>query len=313
MRTTTHLGLTVWDNVNDVFSSSQLAANWDAIDADYTRARPANQIQVVSALSSVTSPVEGTLAYLSAADSGFGAGTIVRFTASAWRPVPGVELLAAVPTSGNFAGRMVLLSSASGSFSQWSLIRYDGTAWKLTNYTYELLSAVPVSGNYAGRLVLLTAASSPFSAFDLIRYDGSNWAKIGPQPIPPATELLTYTISTDLTTTNTVSPGDTLTTFSATTFENVKYYFEISIPWYSHSVSLGHARILLRESTTTVASLDIPTDFTANTPRSFAAKIPFIPTAASHTYALTLMTLTAGTFSIFGSTHSNATVRVVKA
>lgn len=313
MRTTTHLGLTVWDNNNDPFNSTQLAANWDAIDADYTRTRPANMVQVVTTLASVPSPVEGTLAYLSAADSGFNAGTVVRRTSSAWRPVPGVEVFAAVPSSGNFAGRIVLLNTAASGFAQWSLIRYDGSAWALLNSTFELLSAVPVTGNFAGRLVMLTSASAPFSAFQLIRYDGSAWALVGPQPIPPATELLTYTIGTDLTTTNTASPGDTLTTFSPTTFENVKYYLDVSIPWLSHSVTQGGGRIFLRESTTTIASLDIPTEFNATSPSSFYGKMPFIPSAGSHTYLLTLMTLTAGTLSIFGSTHSNANVRVVKA
>lgn len=313
MRTTPHLGLTVWDSNNDTFDSTQLAANWDAIDADYTRTRPANEVQVVTTLASVPSPGEGTLAYLSAADSGFAAGTIVRYTSSAWYPVAGVEKLSTVPVSGNFAGRLVLLSSASGSFSQWSLIRYDGSIWALANYTYEILSTVPSSGNFAGRLVLLTTTNGGFNAFDLIRYDGSNWAKIGPQPIPPATELQTYVVSTDITTTNTVSPGDTITTFSSTTFENVKYYFDISIPWLSHSISQGGGRILLRESTTTIASVDIPTDNTATAPSNFGAKLAFLPSAGSHTYYIAWMTLAVGTFSIFGSSHGQANFRIIKA
>ena len=312
MRTTTHLGLTVWDSNNDTFDSTQLASNWDKIDADYTRTRPANQVQVVTTLASVPSPVEGTLAYLSAADSGFAAGTIMRYTASTWKPVPGVELFAALPTSGNFAGRIVLLTAAASGFSQWSLVRYDGSAWALLNHTYTLSATVPGSPS-AGDLVMLTAAASGFNAYDLIRYNGTSWAKVGPQAIPPATELLTYSIATDLTTTNTVSPGDTLTTFSATTFENVKYYFEVSIPWLSHTVTQGGGRILLREGSTTIASLDIPTSNTASAPTNFTGKASFIPTAASHTYLLTLMTLTAGTLEIFGLTHGAGTVRVVKA
>lgn len=312
MRTTPHLGLTVWDNNNDAFESAQLAANWDAIDADYTRTRPANMVQVVTTLASVPSPVEGTLAYLSAADSGFAAGTVMRYTAAAWRPVPGVEVLAAVPASGNFAGRIVLLSALSGGFSAWSLIRYDGAAWALLNYTYTISATLPGSPT-AGQLVMLSAAASGFNAYDLVRYDGSAWAKVGPQAVPPATELLTYSIATDLTTSNAVSPGDTLNTFTATTFENVKYYFEVNIPWMSHTISQGGARILLRESVTTIASLDIPTPNTATAPANFSGKASFIPTAASHTYALTLMTLAAGTFEIFGLTHGAATVRVIKA
>ena len=312
MRTTPNLGLTVWDSNNDGFSSSQLAANWDAIDADYTRTRPANKVQTVATLASVPSPAEGTLAYLTAADSGFAAGTLMRYTAATWKPVPGVELFTAVPTSGNFAGRIVLLSAAASGFSQWSLIRYDGSAWALLNHTYTLSATIPGSPS-AGDLVMLTAAVSGFNAYDLIRYNGTSWSKVGPQAIPPATELLTYSIASDLTTTNTVSPGDTINTFTSTAFENVKYYFEVSIPWASHTITQGGARILLRESTTTIASLDIPTPNTANAPVNFHGKVSFIPTAANHTYALTLMTLVAGTFEIFGLTHGPATIRVVKA
>lgn len=312
MRTTPNLGLTVWDNNNDAFDSTQLAANWDAIDADYTRTRPADKVQTVATLASVPTPTEGTLAYLTAADSGFAAGTLMRYVSSTWKPVSAVEVLSAEPSSGNFAGRIVLLSVASGGFSQWSLIRYDGAAWSLLNHTYTLSATVPGTPA-AGDLVMLTAADGGYSAYDLIRYNGSSWSKVGPQAVPPATELLTYSIATDATTSNTVSPGDTLNSFIATTFENVKYYFEVSIPWLSHTVTQGGGRILLRESTSTIASLDIPTANTANAPTNFVGRASFIPTAGSHTYDLTLMTLTAGTFEIFGATHGAALVRVVKA
>lgn len=312
MRTTTHLGLTVWDNNNDTFDSAQLAANWDAIDADYTRARPTNQAQVVTTVASIPSPVEGTLAYLSAADSGFGAGTLLRRTSSAWYPVSGVEKFSTVPASGNFAGRLVLLTAASGGFSQWSLIRYDGSSWSLTNHTYDLLATLPGSPT-AGQLVMLIATTGGFNAYDLVRYDGSSWSKIGPQPIPPATEILTYSIATDATTSNTVAPGDTLNSFTAQTFENVKYYFEVTIPWLSHSVTQGSGRFLLMESTTTVASLDVPTANTAAAPTNFSGKASFIPTAGNHTYTLEWLSLTTGTFTVWGATHGAGIVRVVKA
>lgn len=312
MRTTPNLGLTVWDNNNDGFDSSQLAANWDAIDADYTRTRPASMVQVVATLASVPSPVEGTLAYLSAADSGFAAGTLMRFTSSTWKAVPGVELFSALPVSGNFAGRIVLLTLAAGAFPQWSLIRWDGSAWALLNHTYTLSATVPGSPS-AGDLVMLTAADGGFSAYDLIRYSGSAWAKVGPQAIPPATEIISYVINTDATTSNTVSPGDSLATFSPETFENTKYYFEVNIPWLSHSVTQGGGRLLLREGSTTIASLDVPTPNTANAPISYTSKISFVPTAGSHTYSLYWMTLTAGILTIFGATHTNALVRVIKA
>ena len=67
---------------------------------------------------------------LSAADSGFGAWSLIRYDGSAWRVV-GYEILPAVPSASNFAGRLVILSSASGGFNAWDLIRYDGTAWSI--------------------------------------------------------------------------------------------------------------------------------------------------------------------------------------
>lgn len=313
MRTTPHLGLTVWDNNNDTFNSAQLAANWDAIDADYTRTRPASMIQVVTTLASVPSPVEGTLAYLSAADSGYAAGTLMRRTAGAWKPVTGVEVFASVPSSGNFAGRIVLLNTASGGFAQWSLIQYTGSAWQLLNHTYEILATVPSSGNFAGRMVLLTTADSGFSPYDLIRYTGSTWGKIGPQATPPGTELLNYVISADASTTNTAAPGDIVNTFAPQTFENVKYYFEVSLPWISHTVTQGAGQILLMEASSVIAQLTIPTPDTAAAPTSFFAKVPFIPTAASHIYTLNLLTPNTGTFTIWGLSQSEGVVRVVKA
>jgi hypothetical protein len=255
---------------------------------------------------------EGRLAYLSAADSGFAAGTLIKYVAGSYRPVAGVELLAAVPTLGNFAGRMVLLTAASGTFAQWSLIKYDGTAWTLANYTYELLSAVPVTANFAGRMVMLTAANGGFAAYDLIRYNGTTWAKIGPQPIPPATELTYFAQATDLTTTNTVSPGDVITTFGATTFEAVKYYAHIMIPRLTLSVA-GNVDFLLQEATTTVGTILRKSIYTGGNYGEVNLLMPFTPTAASHTYNIKWYISTAGTATIQATGLAPAIFRIIKA
>jgi hypothetical protein len=315
MRTTTNLALTVWDSNSDTFDHTALAANWDKIDADYTRTRPANQVEVRTTVPA-SSNFEGRLVYLSAADSGFGAGTIIRFTGGSFRPVPGVELLAAVPTLGNFAGRIVLLTVASGSFAQWSLIRYDGTSWALANFTYELLSAVPSSGNFAGRLVMLTTANGGFNAYDLIRYNGSTWARIGPDPVYPGTELAYLSQTTSITTTNTVSPGDTIGTFSAATYENVKYYFDVYIPLFSHTVANASGGILLRESGSTVGSeirIYGSSSLAGGPVTGFNYKVPFTPTAGSHTYSVTWYMLTAGTATMGLTGLSPALFRIIKA
>lgn len=88
-----------------------------------------------------------------------------------------VQTLAAVPSTGNFAGRLVMLSAVNGGFPAWQLIRYDGSAWRAIGY--EILPAVPSVGNFGGRIVMLSAANGGFNAWDMIRYDGAVWDRIG--------------------------------------------------------------------------------------------------------------------------------------
>jgi hypothetical protein len=88
-----------------------------------------------------------------------------------------IQTLAAVPLSGNFAGRLVMLSATNGGFPAWQLIRFDGSAWRPIGY--EILPAVPTLGNFAGRVVVLSLAGSGFNAWDMIKYDGSTWNIVG--------------------------------------------------------------------------------------------------------------------------------------
>jgi hypothetical protein len=85
---------------------------------------------------------------------------------------------AVVPTSGNFAGRLVMLTASDSGFAAWTIIRYDGSAWRAVG-PFEILPAVPTAGNYAGRIVILSAADSGFSAWSVIRYDGAAWGVVG--------------------------------------------------------------------------------------------------------------------------------------
>lgn len=130
MARTTAKGFFVWDLTTDAFNHTQLAANWDLVDA---------QLDV---------------------------------------PPKQVEILATVPTSGNFAGRLVMLSAAVSGFPAWTLIRYDGSAWRAVG-PLEILPTVPTSGNYAGRVIILSAADSGFDAWSVIRYNGTTWATVG--------------------------------------------------------------------------------------------------------------------------------------
>lgn len=133
MRTTTYAGLTVWDLTTDAFSHTQLATNWDTIDSylvgiDKTTKQPKN-VSMVSSLPGT--PASGDMCMLTSAAGGFAAWTILRYDGSQWRPVGPLEILSAVPVSGNFAGRLVILSASSGGFDAWSVIRYDGSAWAI--------------------------------------------------------------------------------------------------------------------------------------------------------------------------------------
>lgn len=92
-------------------------------------------------------------------------------------PTSSLQTLATVPTTGNFAGRLVMLSAADSGFSAWTVVRYDGSAWRALGY--EVLPAVPSSSNFGGRLVVLSAANGGFNAWDVIRYDGSTWNIVG--------------------------------------------------------------------------------------------------------------------------------------
>lgn len=312
MLTTTNLGLTVWNNPSDTWNSAQLAANWLAIDADYNRTRPTDRAEVLATLPG-SGNFNGRLVYLSAANGGFTAGTLVRYQGAAWGAVGPQEVQSSVPATGNYAGRLVLLSAASSGFEAWTLIRYDGATWAPANRSFELSATVPVTGNFAGRVVMLTGADSGFLAYDLIRYSGSAWAKIGPAAIPPATELAYHSRTTDLTTTNAVSPGDTITTFSAATFENVKYYLEIDIPIIFHTVAAGQVNFLLREGAATVGTImSYFNSPTAAAKQQARFRMPFTPTAASHTYLVTWYITTAGTATIQTTGSNPATFRIIK-
>jgi len=128
MRNTTNLGLTVWDADNDLFNKTQLAANWDAIDAAITTLPKG--VETLASLP-VTGLFAGRVVMLSAAASGFPAWTLVRYDGSAWRNAGHIEILAAVPSLSNYAGRVVMLSAADSGFSAWDVIRYNGSSWSL--------------------------------------------------------------------------------------------------------------------------------------------------------------------------------------
>lgn len=96
---------------------------------------------------------------------------------AALRVAKQVQIVATVPTTGNFAGRVVMLSADDGGFKAWDLLRYDGSSWAAIGGV-EIMSSLPGTGNYAGRCVLLTTSSGAIPAYTLHLYNGSAWRPI---------------------------------------------------------------------------------------------------------------------------------------
>lgn len=88
------------------------------------------------------------------------------------------ETLSALPSSGNFAGRLVMLNTANAGFPAWTLVRYNGSAWQNAG-AIEVLPTVPTLSNYSGRIVVLSADDSGFLAWEVIRYNGTTWEPVG--------------------------------------------------------------------------------------------------------------------------------------
>jgi len=315
-RTTTNLGLKVWDLPSDGFSPTDLAFNWDAIDADYSRARSANQVEILATVP-VTSLFTGRLVYLNAADGGFEAHTLIRYSGSNWKAVGPFESKAALPVANLYAGRLVFLTSADGGFAANSLVYYNGASWSLINGGITVNATVPVTGLYSGRMVVLSAADGGFLAWDVIRYNGSTWSLIGPQPtaaVPAGTEKAYVAVTTDSTTTTTaIASGTTIASFGAITYEATKYYLDISIPRVKHTIADTTVSFGLYEAATPIGG-EIKFD-TYNAARHINAhvKIPFTPTAASHTYTVQWCGGTAGTGTITATSLAPAIFRIFKA
>jgi len=83
------------------------------------------------------------------------------------------ETLGSLPSTGNFAGRLVMLNTASNGFPAWTMVRYDGSAWRNAG-SIEVLPALPTLSNYAGRVIVLSANDSGFLAWETLLYNGTD-------------------------------------------------------------------------------------------------------------------------------------------
>ena len=98
--------------------------------------------------------------------------------AKIWTAMQQIEILSAVPTSGNFAGRLVMLNASSQGFPAWIVIRFNGSTWASVG-TVEVQSFLPDANNFSGRLILLSAPYADNDPWTLHVYDGSGWRGVG--------------------------------------------------------------------------------------------------------------------------------------
>jgi hypothetical protein len=194
--TTPNYSLRLWSGNGDSYDVADLTYNWNTIDTVLAQPRATNSAELLAAVPS-TANFDGRLVYLTAADSGFPAKTLIRYNGSAWRTVGPHEILSSLPVTGLYGGRLVLLSASSGGFAAWTLVVYNGdtTSWQNVGRGTDVIdpTGTPLaglSGNYAGRLIVISNAttepttSEAFSAYDVLRYDGSIWKRVGPQHNP---------------------------------------------------------------------------------------------------------------------------------
>lgn len=168
MAQVTPKGFYVWNLTTDPFSHTQLAANWNLLDA-LLDAAP-QEVDMSATLPGA--PFAGQVVMLTAATGGFAAWTIVRYDGANWRAVGPFEVLPALPTLNNVAGRVVVLSAASGGFDAWSMVLWNGTTWGVIG-GFSQINTGGLSGlQLSGDIFFNNANRGPVL---LDRADGTKW------------------------------------------------------------------------------------------------------------------------------------------
>jgi len=188
MRTTANLGLTVWDSNSDEFNPTELADNWDLIDAAQGGFKIADRVEIRADLP-ITNLFNGRLVYLTAAVGGFQANTMVVYNGAAWRNIGPLEKFAVLPTVGNFIGRMVILTGADGGFAANDVVinTNGSTSWVKVGGVAKG-ATLPVSPS-AGDIFLLTGADGGFTAYTLVAYNGASWQRLEKRGVEVGTTL----------------------------------------------------------------------------------------------------------------------------
>lgn len=170
--TTSNLGLTIWNSDNDFFDYSVLARNFTAIDAQFASTTVTNtkfRFAEDSATVPAGTQTNGRLVYLTAANSGFTANTLIQYRNGQWYEVGQPEVVSSAPASNNFIGRMVVFNATSGGFVAGDVavctnIAGSGTYTKI-NYTIgNAANLAAISNPTINQLYVITSADSSATA-----------------------------------------------------------------------------------------------------------------------------------------------------
>jgi hypothetical protein len=190
-RQTPNVDLTVWDSNSDEFNPTELADNWDKLDAALDTSGsffPADQVEIRSDLP-VTGLFDGRLVYLTATASGFPAKTMVVYNGTIWKTVGPIEEFTSIPGAGNYVGRLIVLLSPDGGFSARDLlVNADGAdSWTKVGGIARgnSLPSSPSSGD----VFLLTGPAGGFDAFTIVVYTGTAWTHVDKRGIETGTAL----------------------------------------------------------------------------------------------------------------------------
>lgn len=191
MRITPNLELIVWDSNNDEFNPTQLADNWDKVDAAFDTTQsfyPADRVEIRNDLP-VTNLFEGRLVFLTAAVGGFQAESMVVYNGTAWRTIGPFEKFSALPTLGNFIGRIVVLTGASGGFAANDVVVNINGANSWTKVGGIAAGATLPTSPSSGQVFLLTSADGSFEAYTLVAYNGAAWQRLEKRGVEVGTTL----------------------------------------------------------------------------------------------------------------------------
>lgn len=139
---------------------------------------------------------------------------------------------------------------------------------------------------------------------------------IDPTNLSSSTRLpgyeVVYTEVTSDTTVSTSTASD-LATFAAATFEATKYYATVCIPHLKMSTTSTSTTFALQEGTTAVGSSVVVPVAVAARNQVVTFRLPFTPTAASHTYKWTWQSGGATTSTISATSLAQASFAITKA